>query len=281
MGRGILGILASSLGLCIAACGEMNPDTVTDSETQTPETTTVEATTAAPSGPGLARGLTLTHVEATQGVTVEIGRDGQPVLGPDRSAYLLQGRRTVIRAYWTIDEAWEPRTVEARLDLVYPDGREVQLTQQQFIEADAFVGDLSRSFFFGLEAADTVPGLRYRIGLWETEEGYDDLPEPGFQNQVPQGQGQDTSLGIEASQQVMDIRLVPFNYNVPGCQSNADVSEERIARFYELMYQMNPVDRLELTVLDPVEWTEPLESFAPLNVHMSMMRGENDDPPHV
>ncbi|MGB1275255.1 MAG: hypothetical protein ACPG77_05845, partial [Nannocystaceae bacterium] len=101
------------------------------------------------------------------------------------------------------------------------------------------------------------------------------------QNQVPQGQGQHTSLGIEASQQVMDIRLVPFNYNVPGCQSNADVSEERIARFYELMYQMNPVDRLELTVLDPVEWTEPLESFAPLNVHMSMMRGENDDPPHV
>lgn len=274
----------------LAACqgGEADSETAdtstgssTHADTTTAGDTDESGTTEAPWQPGLARGLTLTHVEANQGVTVEIGRDGEVVPGEERAAYLLAGRRTVIRGYWDLPDDWEPRELEARLDLFYPDGHHTQLTQVRLIDEVAFAGNLKRSFFFGIEADDVVPGMRYRFSVWETVPGYDDLPEPAVANQIPQDPDGDVPLGIEASDQALEIIVVPFTYNADGCQHSPDTSPERIERLTELMFQMNPIDRLDITVTDPVEWTTPLESFAPLNEYMSVQRFENGDPPHV
>ncbi len=272
----LLGVLA------LPVCGGDVADTSETDSTSTGETSeTLSSTTETVWEPALVRDLVLTHIEANQGVTIEVGRDGQPIPGPERAGYLLAGRRSIIRAYWQRSENWVPREVEARLDLFYPDGEQTHLSQVLLIDHPPFAGDLKKTFSFGLQAHHVTPGMRFRLGLWETQPGFEDLPEPSVISQVPQELDGDTPLGIESSDQALEIVVIPFTYNVGDCNYTPDISDERIQRLTDLMFEMNPIDRLTVTVADPVEWTEPLDSFAPLNTYMSLMRFENDDPPHL
>lgn len=270
----------------LSASGTGDTDATTGTE---PEPTTTSATTGEPAfEPKLALGgLEVDWVEANQGIGVAIGRDGAWVGPADRTSFLLRDRLMLIRAFWKqLPPDWIPRPIEGRLIVTYPDGTEKVLSQTSTVEGESFVGNLDKSWYWGLMADEVVPGLNFRVELWETEAGYALLeaggtvpPAGAVPPRLPH-EG-DALIGIEDSFQELKIVLVPFNYdNGEGCKTTPDTSESTMKLFNDLMFMMNPVERLEVIMHDPIDWNEPLTDFNELNAFMSGLRADEGAPPN-
>ncbi len=226
-------------------------------------------------GDGLvpASGLHIDWVEANQGVGIPIGQDGAWVGPGDRIARLLQGRVTLIRAFWQLDADWEPREIQAHLVLEWPDGTVDRRIDSKMIEDDAFIGDLGRVFFWGIEAELAVPGLTYSIELYEAD-GTPTEGAPTAPNFFPSVEGTPQLIGIEDSYQLIKAVIVPFNYNEPGggCTTQPDTSDSTMQLFEDLLYMQNPVDATEIVLHEPIEWNEQLTAFGQLNTFLSELR---------
>ncbi|MCA9659288.1 MAG: hypothetical protein KC486_13160 [Myxococcales bacterium] len=291
--------LASLLGLVVAVgCNGSTEDTDTDSATAT-ESSNTDATTGKSTGtdgtsgtdgsgstgtgaefvPIPARDIVLERVQANQAVGVDIAKDGYWVEGKDRSSYLLQDRLMLLRGFWKVSANWQPRKIRAHLTVTYPDGTVHEDDQVVMIEEDSFEGDLKRTFYFGLMPEQVVPGIDFEMSLWETAPGYEGTDEPNPAPVIPlDGPG---LVGVENSDQMMEVVLVPFNYNFGDCQTTPDTSEKTMQLFYDYMYMQDPVDRLTIHMHDPVDWNTELTNFNQLNEFMSGMRFDEGAGPHV
>ena len=272
--------------LCACVGSSTNEDTTAVNGTDGTEDTTGGTTTAGESDgptwePVPARGIRLDWVEANQAVGVPIGADGGAVGPTERIAPLLRNRRILIRAFWTIDPGFEPREIEARLHVRYADDTTETLSQTKMVEGDAFIGDLNRVFFWGIEAEDVQPGLTYRVDLWETSPAFDDAPEPDPPPRLPLD-GSETFVGIENSYMVMKTVVVPFEYDDgQGCSTKPDTSEATMKLFEDLIYMQNPLDRLDYVLHDPIPWNTPLSSFVQLNQFLSDLRFQEGASPET
>jgi hypothetical protein len=230
----------------------------------------------------LARGgIGVEWVQANQGVGVMIGADGGEVGPADRAAPLIRDRITLIRAFWTVPDDWQAREIEGRLVVSYIDGTEQSYSDSKLVEDDAFEGDLGRSFFWGLMADQTLPGLKYRVELYETVPDYDELPES---NPPPTLPSDDSTafVGIEDSYQLMKVILVPFNYDSgDGCVTSPDTSEDTMQLFQDLIFMQNPLDALAFEIHEPIDWDTPLDDFDQLNSFMSGLRFDEGAEPET
>ncbi len=227
-----------------------------------------------------ARGLHIDWVEANQGVGVPIGLDGAWVGPSERLARLLQNRITLIRAFWVLEPDFEPREIEGHLVLTWPDGTTDRLVDTKMIDDDAFIGSLERVFYWGIEAERTKPGLKYAVELYEHDPAYAE----GAPAEAPYfpAEGEPQLVGIEASYQLIKVTVVPFNYNDgDNCVTEPDTSEETMQRFQDLMFMMNPIDRLDFTLHESVDWNTPLDSFGQLNSYLSDLRFDEGAAPDM
>ncbi|MEZ4385014.1 MAG: M66 family metalloprotease [Nannocystaceae bacterium] len=282
--------LASLLGLVVAVgCNGSTEDTDTDSTSATDSAaTTGTGTDSGTSGTGTggvdfqpipARNITLDRVQANQAVGVDIAAGGAWVDGPDRTSYLLKDRLMLIRGFWKVDENWQPRKIQAILTITYADGSIHEDKQTLMIEKDAFEGDLQQTFYFGLMPEQVVPGMKFEMSLWETEPGYELTADPDPLPIAPlDGPG---LVGVEDSDQALEVVIVPFHYNVGDCNTQPDTSEKTMKLFYDYMYMQDPVDRLTIHMHDPIEWDTKLDTFDQLNSFMSGMRFDEGAGPWV
>lgn len=255
--------------------------TATTGATAATETGAADSTGEPPAAMIPARDIAIDWVEANQGVGVPIGQDGAWVGPQERIARLLQNRVTLIRAFWTIPADWEPREIEAHLLLSWPDGTEDRLIQTKMVDAESFIGDLDRVFYWGIEAERALPGLTYAIELYEHDPAYaDGAPDtPPF---FPSVEGTPQLVGIEDSYQLIKVTVVPFNYDDgAGCSTEPDTSEETMQAFQDLLYMQNPVDAVEYTLHAPIDWNTPLSSFGELNSFLSELRMDEGAPPEM
>jgi hypothetical protein len=294
--------ISAALALALApACGDDTGSVTADNPTDGPGPATSE-----PGGPGsegdestddpttmpspqfepvpALGGLEIEWVEANQGIGVAIGRDGAGVGGSERTSYILQNRLTLIRAFWRkLPDDWVPREIEARLIISgYPEGERV-LKDTKLVEGASFVGNLDKSFYWGLMPADVIPGLRYRIELWETKKGLarlDALPDPG-DNPPRLPYDGNAPIGVETSYQKLKITIVPFHYNFGGCVTTPDTSEATMKKFADYMFMMNPIESLEITMREPIEWQGELTHFGQLNQFMVGLRTDDGAPPEA
>lgn len=268
----------------VCACGPDDPSSTDGTTTEDSATGTVTSSGAGTSGgfgtgttgtpwePVAARGIHVDWVEANQGVGVPIGADGGAVGPAERISRLVKDRITLVRAFWTIEEGWEPREIEARLHINHPDGTIEVLSQIKLVEGDSFIGDLDRVFYWGIEAEKSQPGLTYHVDLWETTPDHDGDPEPDPPPRLPED-GSEAFVGIEDSYLVMKTVVVPVIYDDgQGCSTTPDTSDETMQLFQDLIFMQNPVDRLEFTLHEPIEWNSQLDSFGELNAHLSDLR---------
>ncbi|MDC0717171.1 M66 family metalloprotease [Nannocystis bainbridge] len=229
-------------------------------------------------------GIELEWVEANQGIGVAIGRDGAGVGGSDRTSYLLQNRLTLIRAFWRkLPEDWVPREIEARLIISgYPEGDKV-LSSKALVDGAAFVGNLEKSFYWGLMPAEVISGLKYRIELWETEKGWAQIDPSTPAGSTPPNLpvSGNAFIGVEDSYQIMKVTIVPYNYNFGGCVTTPDLSESTMKKFETFMFMMNPIERLEITLHEPIDWQGELTHFGQLNQFMVDLRQQDGAPPET
>ncbi|MFO0631964.1 MAG: hypothetical protein U0168_03850 [Nannocystaceae bacterium] len=292
----MLPALVSTLAACPAPDAALTGSTSGGSDAQSsgdePTTTTAVADAGSSGAPATttgddpapsipARGLHIDWVEANQGVGVPIGLDGAWVGPGDRLARLLKNRNTLVRAFWTLDADFVPREIEAHLILQHGDGTTERLVQAKLIEGDAFIGDLDRVFYWGIEAEKAQPGLSYAIELYEVDPAYAE-GAPASPPFFPEVEGEPVLVGIEDSYQLIKVTLVPFNYDDgASCVTEPDTSEETMQLFQDLMYMMNPIDRLDFTLHEPIDWNTPLENFGQLNSYLSDLRFDEGAPPEM
>lgn len=246
------------------------------------DTTAEGSSTDAPWEAPPARGdITIDWVQANQGVGVLIGADGGEVGPGDRAAPLIANRITLIRAFWTVPDDWQPREIEGRLIVRHADGTEETLSNTAVVDGPAFEGELGRSFYWGLMADQAQPGIKYRVELYETTPDHDDDPEPATPPMLPVD-GSTAFVGIEDSYLVLKTVVVPFVYDDgAGCSTTPDISDETMQLFQDLIYMQNPIDRLDFELHEPIVWDTPLTAFGELHSFLVSLRFDEGAPPET
>ncbi len=264
-----------------AGSGESG-DPLTTGSSGVADSTGMASTTDAPWEAPLARGgLVIDWVQANQGVGVAIGADGVWVGPTERAAALIQDRITLVRGFWTVPDDWQPREIEGRLLIQHADGTMESLSNTTLIEGDAFEGDLRRTFYWGLTADQTQPGLKFRVEAYETTPDLDDAPESDVPPMLPVD-GSMAHVGIEDSYLVLKTVVVPFIYDDgAGCSTTPDTSEETMQLFQDLIYMQNPIDRLDFELHEPVLWDTPLQAFGELHSYLVGLRFDEGAPPET
>ncbi len=237
------------------------------------------STTGPPDGPVPAAGISIDWVEANQAVGVRIGEKGGGVGGEGRTSPLLANRITLVRGFWEIEDDWTPREIEAHFTVNFPDGTSDTKIDRKLVEGDAFIGDLSESFYWGLMADEAQPGLTYHIELFEADPANAD-PAVTQAPRLPDD-GSEAFVGIEDSYQLLKVVIVPFNYDFENCTREPDLSESTMQLFYDYMYMMMPVDQLQVEIHENIDWDGELQTFVPVNQYMANLRAEENADPEV
>lgn len=204
-----------------------------------------------PSG-ALARGIDITSVEANQGVGVAVV-DGTAWVGPDdRNARILRDRSMLIRVQHQVEDGWEPRTIEAVLEL--DDGTAVtERRVSLMVDGDSHPDDLEGHFNFRLESDEVPAGLRFRVRLEEAP------GTPGVtENPDVLAPAQLEPLGVEDVSSRMDIVLYPVE--VEGCDAVPRVDSETIEPTLSRLFGLFPIQGLGVDIRDPLVVTQGIDS---------------------
>ncbi len=255
-----------------------------DESSTAPDPTEADTSTAAAesTGTGLvdvpAQGIAVDVVEVNQGVSVKIGAEGASVGPTERTAPVVARRNALVRAFYTLEPGFEPRAIEGRLVLEHADGTIETLSDEKPIEDAASPADLDGTFYWGLLAEQMQPGLSFRVELYEAEQA------PGVQETPPQlpADGSFGPVGVEDSDMNMRVVIVPVEYDDGmQCQTSPDVSETTMQLYEDLMFMMNPLDRIAIEIREPIQFDEPLESFQQINFVLSELRFDDGADPDV
>ena len=76
-----------------------------------------------PPGPELATGLHITAVTISQGVAIDLFRDGADA--EHRVAPLLTGRAGIVRVFVDVEDGWQPRPIRAEMRLASADAEQI------------------------------------------------------------------------------------------------------------------------------------------------------------
>jgi len=252
-----------------------------DSSTGGDTPTTGGESTGAPFEPFPARGgVKIAKVEVNPGVAIKLEENGVSLAGSERNAFLPKNRDTLLQLFLDVPDDWTARKLEVRLELT-GGGVDETLIETFLIESDTFDGQLSTGPFFGISAAQVVPGVKYRVSLWEAEPGQEALPEPSEPPVSPLDGA--AFLGVEAAFSEMRVMLVPVDYSFDGCDRVVDGEAHR-KDFEDALFQQNAVESLDFQIHAPHKVTYNLREIGGLDQlvnQMSQLRGAEGADPNV
>jgi hypothetical protein len=264
-----------------AACGGKNGGAAQETGTESGDGDgDGESTeTGEPWEPIPARGVRIDYVEANQGIAVPVAVDGVWVGPTERNSALHRTRALLLRGTWDVDDAWEPREIECRLTIESSLHEEpLVLSQVKMLESDSYFGDLNRNFFWLIPPEEVVPGMTFRMELWETGPGAEDLPEPDPPPTAPiDGPA---LIGIEDVPMEFRPTLVPVEYSFGECDTVAVPNEEQSAGFVRNLFEKNSLQVVHYTlheehIVRTTELTSLAQFFTPLQ---QMRTADGADP---
>lgn len=195
-----------------------------------------------------ARAIQLIGVSANQGLRIKLAEAGQIIPAPERPLQLIEGRNTLLRASWTTDPDWIPRKISAVLTLATQGSPPYRLTQTQVIQGGSSdPEDLDTTFNWELDASAVEALTRFSVELFEGEEL--GLEQPAKTNRPPRlpADGLD-DLGILPGNMQLKVVLVPVRS--PG--SNFELAPNWVEEFRSLLFQLNAVQTVQVTVREPM-----------------------------
>ncbi len=260
--------LCLSVALAIS-CGDSGSGSVTESATATTGATSTSTTdegesestgesTGATLEPLPARGIALTHVDANQGVAVQLTDVDGGWIGA-RTTALIRDRPMMIRAFVDVADDWQEREIEGRLLLRGEDGEASELVHVQSVSGDSSQTSAVNSFIWRLPANAVKPGLEFQVVLYEVDDAMVDTPAPDPAPVHPLS-GLEL-VGVEDWPAEIKIVLVPVHNTFDGCDLTADLTDEVVEDVRSSVYQINPVQEVRVEIADaPIEIAEALTS---------------------
>ncbi|MBK9756563.1 MAG: hypothetical protein IPO88_24305 [Nannocystis sp.] len=252
------------------------PTTTAEPPTTSDTPTTAASTGEAPEPPAIARGIRLTRVTATQGVQTEIVRDGLELPPEDYAVALISRRKTVLRADWSLHASFVPRELLARLTLYTPEGETHVDEYKALVEGPSNDGDFTRTFRWQLPAELVRPGMEYRIEAFEAdpEAASGEVSDPPPILPLA-GRGK---LVVEDNPMVIKVELIPVKHVFDGMTCMPTITDDDVLDMQKWMEQHNAVERAELTVAEPMEYTESIgtaeEGFVPVLTALGIHRAK-------
>lgn len=238
-----------------------------------------------------ARGIEVGTVAVDQGVRIAIGNGGDGPLSPDEHrANVIARRPTMVRAEWTVvAEPFMSRQLRGVLILRYPDETTVEFESfREVAPGSPDYADLTSAFVWQLEAADARPGTTLAVEVYEADQTFRNEPSPDPIPRFPAEPDAFADLGVDDRPMTMEVLLVPITHEVngqacagsPGLDAMVMTSDGRTMMEYEYygerLTAYNPVERVDISVREPVTWRSGTSSAGPLLDALRQLR-ENDN----
>ena len=267
------------------ACGadDEAPAAQTESSTtqsESDETDTVSSaddTHAQPQPSVFPEGIGLDSIEVNQGVGFEVARESEALPVEEQGSF-VRGRPMLVRAYWTLDDDWTPRSVQALLTLTYPDGLTQSLTTTQFVDATTPIGDPDATFEWTIPETSVRPGMECNVELREL-----DPDQPGGDSPVRIPSEGTSPLAVGEQELTLRLVFVPLINGAPSCDepNSPQLGPEHLPLIHDSIYEVFPVTNVELTLHDPIEWDTELLEWEPLNLFLSELREQEGASPET
>lgn len=206
--------------------------------------------------PALARGITITEIEANQGVRVPVTEGGQWIDLDARARPLLASRDAMLRVHFRVDPEWTARDVEARLTLELEDGATVERAQILTVGGDSDPSELDGAFWFELaaDAGEADPGVRFRVELWDLSGDGASLDEGTPFSPVDAA----APVGFEAVDMRIKVVIVPIEYEGHA----PEISDELLLDFVDTLYEHNPVVEVVYQLHEPLVFDQNLPGLS-------------------
>jgi hypothetical protein len=204
---------------------------------------------------GLARGLSVSRIDAFQTVAIGMMEDGDEIASTARNSDLVQGRETLFRVFVTPGSGWMTREISARVTLVNGDTSEEHFAKKM-VSGASDEDNASSTFQVSVPAEEVQGDTRYYVELVECG-----TPPSGDATAPRFPAADDVALGaLETG--VLKVTVLPItsNGNAP------DTTEMGLQPYKDLLEAIYPVTGVEITVGDglnasyPIDWNDTLDA---------------------
>ena len=229
-----------------------------------------------------AKDIRLDRLTINQATQVTVVDGGIEVAGEDYNTRVISGRRTLVRGFWSLHANFQPREILGRLTLEYPDGTRTEQDFTQLVEGESSDGAGASSFQWLLEPDEVVPGMTYRVRLYEVP-GSDAPGELSDPPPIAPLAGPGTLELYDVPLQ-MRVVLVPVQHEFDGCVSVPEITEEDVTAMRQELEQNNAVQQALFEVREPMVYTETIGeagSFVPVLGALAETRAADDPDPSV
>ncbi|MEM6296265.1 MAG: hypothetical protein AAGA54_33650, partial [Myxococcota bacterium] len=251
--------------------------------TTTDDSADASSTEAPPvEDPEFARDIRLERLTVNQATQVELVVGGIEVPGEDYNTRVISGRRTLLRGFWSLHANFEPREILGRLTVDYPDGTQFEQDFVQFVDGESSDGAGASSFQWLLEPDQVVPGMTYRVRLFEMpgSEAPGELSDPPPIAPLA-GPGMLQLYDVPLQLKVV---LVPIQHEFEGCTITPDITDDDVQALREQLEQNNPVQEALFEVREPMIYTETIGNgggFSPILAALAQTRAADNPPANV
>jgi hypothetical protein len=222
-------------------------------------------------------------VTATQGVQTELVRDGVEVPAEEYAVPLISRRKTVLRADWLLHAGFTARPLIGRLTVWTPEGDVHVDTSEVTVDGPSNDGDMLKTFAWQLPPALVRPGMEYRIEAFEADPtlATGDISDPPPILPLA-GRG---ALIVEDHPMQIRVELIPIKHVFAGQTCMPEITDADVTAMRQWMEQHNPVERAELFVGEPLEYTASIgtaqDGFVPLLTELGKRRALVKPPPDL
>lgn len=227
-------------------------------------------------GIAYAQDITITAIEANQGVAIPLLTDAGVIAPADRAARVVARRDLLVRVYWSLHADFVPRPIEAVVVLTAPDGTTDEVSAIHTPAGPSAADDLLRTFSITIPADRVQPEVALHVELRETAGAASTESAP---NRAP---AEPLSLDAHDGPHTLRVRLVPVKHDLgPGCPEAPVFDDDTLWIYWDLLFGQTPTESVEIDVRAPMVWTQPLTEFDALLDTVSTLHAQDGADPSI